>query len=918
MWETRNMLVTFMNELLDALEKNTCHSFLLDGQVIPIVDYLEFFPEKEAQIKKFVKQGRLLIGPWYTLPDEYPVDGEALVRNLAWGTRISKKFGKVFNVGYTSFGWGQTAQLPQIYAGFGIDTAMIGKRVRPERAPNSEFIWRAPDGTELLATRFGNLGRQNFYLGFHLSVLFGVDHKSTDWDYDYSEAFTAFHRADREKMEQDHFMLETPKKWHYDFITQDIIDELWKTTDASVIDDHRLMMNGCDYSAYQNMMPKLIDFLNKNDKKKRKWVQTSMEEFVKIMNKNINKKKLKIVNGELRDGPANVMTANAMATRLYLKILNKKAQNMLIRVAEPMANIAALLGAEFQAPFVKKAWQFLLESHPHDSINGVTQDKTADDNENRLMQVVDLANTITEQAMKDLIKKIDMSKFNKDDVLIIVFNPLPYPNREIIETWVNMPKMEKTKFMAPPPDGLQIYDLNGNALNTQWEGQKEVGYCVAELHTRARSFWCHRSKLYFDTGVIPAGGYKIFKAGEIDTNKLKKGIAWSDDNAKSEGNILTAPNVLENEFLRVEFNSNGTFNLTDKKSKNIFSNLNYFEDRGEVGDYWINRRPVFDEVYTSLGCNAVIKARENGSLQATIESEVVMPLPDRAIPEQQRRGDNKIEFIIKTAVTLKAGSDQIEVNVEFENRHQDHCLRAIFPTGFSNAKTAETGGHFGVDSRPIKVQGPVNGSVWPDMATLPMNNFLDISDGKNGIAFLSDSLTEYEVKDNDDRTAALTLLRACKDWICTERAGSDYPSQKGGQCLRKHKIRYAIKPHKGDWQKANIPLAAEQFNVPPLPVQTSWHKGELPSSGKSLFEISNPALRFSTLKRAEDRNTVIVRIYNPTGTLQKGNLIFPKNAKKAWLTDLNEKRGKEIKLTAKNKIPVSAKPNKIVTVEIKF
>ena len=48
MWETRNMLVAFMNELLDALEKNTCHSFLLDGQVIPIVDYLEFFPEKET------------------------------------------------------------------------------------------------------------------------------------------------------------------------------------------------------------------------------------------------------------------------------------------------------------------------------------------------------------------------------------------------------------------------------------------------------------------------------------------------------------------------------------------------------------------------------------------------------------------------------------------------------------------------------------------------------------------------------------------------------------------------------------------------------------------------------------------------------------------------------------------------------
>ena len=592
---------------------------------------------------------------------------------------------------------------------------------------------------------------------------------------------------------------------------------------------------------------------------------------------------------------------------------------MLIRIAEPMANLVSLQGANFPEKFVNKAWQYLLESHPHDSINGVTQDKTADDNENRLMQVVDLSNTITEEAMKDLIAKIDMSKFKKDDVLIIVFNPLPYPTTgTILEAWVNMPKKAKSKFMAPPPDGLQIYDVKGNAVSTQWEGHKEVGYCVAEIHTRARPFYCHRNKLYFDTGIIPAGGYKIFRAGEIEKSKLKKGIAWSDDNAKSYGNILTSPNVLENEFLRVEFNSNGTFTLTDKKSKKVFSNLNYFEDRGEVGDYWVNRRPVFDDVYTSLGCNAEIKAKENGALQATIVSEVTMPIPDKAIPEQQRRGDNKVDLIIKTSVTLRAGADQIEVNVEFENRHQDHCLRAIFPTGISGAKLADTGGHFGVDSRPIKVQGPLPGSVWPDMATLPMNNFLDVSDGKNGIAFLSDSLTEYEVKDNDDRTAALTLLRACKDWICTERAGSDYPSQKGGQCLRKHKLRYAIKPHKGNWQTANIPLAAEQFNVPPLPVQTSWHKGKLSGTEKSLFEISNPALRFSSLKKAENRNTIIVRVYNPTEVLQKGNLVFANNVKKAWLTDLNEKRGKEIKLTAKNKVSVSAKSNKIVTVEIQF
>ena len=57
MWETRNMLISFMDELIDSLESGTCHSFLLDGQVIPIVDYLEFFPEKKERIDKLVKAG---------------------------------------------------------------------------------------------------------------------------------------------------------------------------------------------------------------------------------------------------------------------------------------------------------------------------------------------------------------------------------------------------------------------------------------------------------------------------------------------------------------------------------------------------------------------------------------------------------------------------------------------------------------------------------------------------------------------------------------------------------------------------------------------------------------------------------------------------------------------------------------------
>ena len=129
-WKTRSLLVDFMDNLLDILEKRPSYSqFILDGQSVVIEDYLEVRPERRAEVEKYIKEGRITCGPWYTLPDLYPLDGECLIRNLLKGFRVSSEFGKVMKIAYTSFGWGQTAQFPQIYAGFGIDFCITAKHI---------------------------------------------------------------------------------------------------------------------------------------------------------------------------------------------------------------------------------------------------------------------------------------------------------------------------------------------------------------------------------------------------------------------------------------------------------------------------------------------------------------------------------------------------------------------------------------------------------------------------------------------------------------------------------------------------------------------------------------------------------------------------------------------------------------------
>ena len=90
----RSRLVEMVDDLIDYLEKaEDYETFHFDGQTIVLEDYKEIAPENEERLKKLIKDGKIKIGPWYVMPDEYLLSGESLIRNLMKGTRLSKKWG---------------------------------------------------------------------------------------------------------------------------------------------------------------------------------------------------------------------------------------------------------------------------------------------------------------------------------------------------------------------------------------------------------------------------------------------------------------------------------------------------------------------------------------------------------------------------------------------------------------------------------------------------------------------------------------------------------------------------------------------------------------------------------------------------------------------------------------------------------
>lgn len=121
----RLRLLRVFDNVLNLLETNKIPSFYFDGQVSALLDYLEIRPEKEKIVRKFIKEKRLFIGPFYTLVDEFLTDRTAFEKNLQIGLKISKDFGCTDFIGYLADTFGHSQNVPKILKGFGIDKCVV-------------------------------------------------------------------------------------------------------------------------------------------------------------------------------------------------------------------------------------------------------------------------------------------------------------------------------------------------------------------------------------------------------------------------------------------------------------------------------------------------------------------------------------------------------------------------------------------------------------------------------------------------------------------------------------------------------------------------------------------------------------------------------------------------------------------------
>ncbi len=907
-WNARRRLEIMMDKLLDKLRTTPEFSFLFDGQVVSIEDYLELHPEKRDEICGYVKANRLQIGPWYNLPDLYPVCGEALVRNLLIGRKRAQQLGGCLDIAYTTFGWGQTAQFPQIFDGFGIKRIVCAKNVSKERAPDSEFIWESPDGTRIFTTRLGIEKRANFFFFCLMPASYGTKYMDKNTCVKWGKGGWIWHSADKNTDSELSFVPDW--KFHPEVMDY-AIKEVWATGDESLASEHHFMGNGCDSTTPSDITDEIIEYVNANYPDKLLKYSTLGEYFDVIehviKSRNIE---LKTVYGELRDGPVHSLSANALATRMPLKTLNRSAQDSLIRYGEPIAALASIFGAQYPQAFLDKAWHFMLLAHSHDALNGVTLDKTARDTVNKFDQVCEIGQVVTDMSAEQIMKRIDMSDCRSGDIMLAVFNLSSQPQRQIMHAAIDVPEDIHCR-------RLKAADVDGSGLTVQPIDHKSMQLPVCVENSRALPYYADRHTMYLDTGVVPALGYKVIKLIPDETYKPEVQF-WLG--TYEHGSQVCGLNRMANRYIDVSINSDGTFNVTDKSSGRKFESLGSFEDGGDVGDYWQRVEPASNRVYSSAGCSTDIYLACDGPLLTQYVCEQVMTVPRQAARDgrfKSSRSDDAAMLRIKTTLTLKAASRYLEIDVEVDNTAKDHRLRMCMPTGIKTAHS-DAQGHYNVDRRPIG-RDYINGKRDGQMSTLPMQNFVDLSDEMGGVAFLNKNLIEFEVSENDSRIVYLTLLRCIDVKICTEgRCGTIETGAEGPQCLGWHKFSLAVYPHAGNWQDCGIYNVMENYVMPPRMYQVSKTSGgDLPMS-MSMLEITNRLVQLSCVKKSESGEGLIIRIYNPTGDAQKCGINFAAAVISAFATDMAEGKLSALNVCDGRKVCLELSPYKIMTMLIEF
>jgi alpha-mannosidase len=363
-------LVEMMDGLIELLDREPGFAhFHLDGQAAMIDDYLEVRPEREPDIRRLARAGRISVGPWYTQMDEFLVSGESLIRNLEWGLARARDLAGEQGpeaVGYLPDQFGHIGQMPQILWGAGVARAVVWRGV-PASIERTPFRWEAPDGSAV----------QTEYLAFG-----------------YGAGWRLTQCGDPETLAAE---LSQAVEWLAPFSLRDRL----------------LITVGGDHHVPAARLPPLLEEVNRRASPADRAEIGSLDRFLD----GPDPPELPSWRGELRSAARAPLLPGVYSTRIPQKHGRAGVEALVERYAEPLA--ALVPGFEWPEGELREAWRLLLWNGAHDSVCGCSVDQVARDVDARYERAEAIARELVERAMDALASRISRPGW-------MHFNPSPF------------------------------------------------------------------------------------------------------------------------------------------------------------------------------------------------------------------------------------------------------------------------------------------------------------------------------------------------------------------------------------------------------------------------------------------------------------------------------------------------------------
>jgi len=387
---------------------------------------------------------------------------------------------------------------------------------------------------------------------------------------------------------------------------------------------------------------------------------------------------------------------------------------------------------------------------------------------------------------------------------------------------------------------------------------------------------------------VPSMGYTVVSDHEDQEvmGEIATGIETDVAALETDFRDTAKEYSMENDILIVKFDPNGGItSILDKlESREIIlqgqrgNDLRVYHDEGDAWDF---RHDYSAQVGMPLILNDIREVRDG---------------PKVGLVFDYIYGESSLT----QTVILTEGSRRIDFETVVDWQENGKMLRTSFPVQIRTDQVhCEI--QFGSLSRPTH-----RNTMW-DFAKdeICAHQWVDISEPDYGVALINDCKYGHRAINN---VLDLHLLRS-----------SSYPDPVADRA--EHQFTYSLYPHQGNHVQAeiyrrgnelNIPLRLSSLSAPSMDVEEE----KLPYT-KAFLQPDHPHIMVESIKKAEDSNDIIVRLYETSGTRVKTKLSIGWNAEEVWEVDLMENNISSLELHNQSDVVVSFTPFEIISLRLK-